>query len=131
MSANLPQQWLDRAIEDLAVARLVLREDHITHVCFLSQQCIEKALKAYLIAKTNDYPRSHGLVTLLDLCVFREPNFDQFHSDCAIIDQYYIPTRYPDGIPGGLPGGLPGTAEAHRAITAAETVLQFVTAQLA
>lgn len=36
MSANLPQQWLDRAIEDLAVARLVLREGHIAHVCFLS-----------------------------------------------------------------------------------------------
>ncbi len=28
MSVNLPQQWLDKAKEDLIVARLVLDEDH-------------------------------------------------------------------------------------------------------
>ncbi len=48
MSASLPKQWLDRAGEDLTVARLVLTEDHTAHTCFLSQQCIEKLLKAFL-----------------------------------------------------------------------------------
>jgi HEPN domain-containing protein len=108
----------------------VLKEEHIAHACFLSQQCIEKALKAYLIAKANEYPRTHGLVTLLALCVSLNSAFDQFHNVCATVDQYYIPTRYPDGIPGGLPGGLPGEAETKESITAAETILQFVTAQL-
>ena len=48
MSTNLPQQWFDRAREDLQVARLVLQEKHFAHTCFLAQQCIEKSLKAYL-----------------------------------------------------------------------------------
>jgi HEPN domain-containing protein len=130
MSVSLPQQWLDRAAEDLVVARLVLREGHIAHTCFLSQQCIEKALKAYLIAKANEYPRTHGLVTLLDLCASLNPTFDQFHDECATIDQYYVPTRYPDGIPGGLPSGMPDETEAKEVITAAEIILQFVTTQL-
>ena len=55
MSTNLPQQWFDRAREDLQVARLVLQEQHFAHTCFLAQQCIEKSLKAYLLAKANTY----------------------------------------------------------------------------
>lgn len=43
MSASVSKQWLDRATEDLAVARLVLEEDYPAHACFLSQQCIEKS----------------------------------------------------------------------------------------
>lgn len=73
MSANLPDQWLSRATEDLVVARLVLREDHAAHACFLSQQCIEKALKAFLLKRTNLYPRTHKLIDLANECAKAEP----------------------------------------------------------
>jgi HEPN domain-containing protein len=119
MSVNLPQQWLDKAAEDLVVAQLVLVENHLAHVCFLSQQCIEKAFKAYLIAKINQYPRTHKLVDLLQQCIGLDSNFSQFLADCISVDQYYIPTRYPDGTPGGLPSGLPTMAQAQKAVTAA------------
>jgi HEPN domain-containing protein len=130
MSVNLPQQWLAKAAEDLVVAQLILPENHLAHVCFLSHQCIEKALKAYLIAKINQYPRTHKLVDLLQQCMVTDPNFSQFLADCISVDQYYIPTRYPDGTPGGLPSGLPTTAQAQKA-TAADEILRHVTAQLA
>lgn len=130
MSANLPEQWLSRATEDLAVAQLVLREGHAAHACFLAQQWIEKALKAFLLHSRNLYPRTHKLVDLLNECCKREPAFTQFSTECAVVDQYYIPTRYPDGVPVNSPGGLPGDAEASEAITAAEAVLQFVTQRL-
>lgn len=129
MSVNLPKQWLDKAAEDLAVARLVLKEGHTAHACFLSQQCME-SLKAYLIAKTNTYPRVHNLVDLLSDCRQIDPTFSQFYSRCAVVDQYYIPTRYPGGIAGGLPGGTPDTTQAEEALTGADTILQFVTEQL-
>ena len=120
MSSDLPQQWLDRATEDFAVAQLVLKEQYPAHTCFLSQQCIEKSLKAYLLARTNTYPRTHKLVDLLVQCQQIAPTFARFRTDCTIIDQYYLPTRYPDGIPGGTPGGLPGETEAKEALAAAE-----------
>ena len=112
MSASLPQQWLDKAGEDLTVARLVFREEYMAHACFLSQQTIEKSLKAYLIAKLNKYPRSHKLVDLLNECAAIDSDFSQFVADCIRMDQYYIPTRYPDGLPGGLPSGNPSNDQA-------------------
>jgi len=130
MSASLPTQWLDKASEDLVVARLVLREGHTAHACFLAQQCIEKALKAYLISKTNDHPRIHRLVDLLSLCIALDATFSQFLADCAIVDQYYIPTRYPSSNAGDAPSGTPSHAEAQEVVTAAEHIRQFVTQQI-
>lgn len=130
MSVSLPQQWLDRASEDLTVARLVLREGHASHACFLAQQCIEKSLKAYLLAKTDRYPRAHKLVDLLVECEGSQATFSQFRDNCIVVDQYYIPTRYPNGIPGGLPNGLPGILEAQEALTLAESILQFIVLKL-
>lgn len=131
MSDKLVKAWLDKAIEDLTVARLVLREDHTAHACFLSQQCIEKAMKGFLIAKTGKYPRVHTLGDLLVECETVDPAFNQFISQCAIVDQYYIPTRYPDTIPGGKSDGLPSKPEAEEAIKIADVILKFVNLRLA
>ena len=76
MSASLPRQWLDRAHEDFSVARLVAGAGHPAHGCFLAEQSIEKALKAFLLAKANQYPRTHRLVDLLQLCAGYEPGFN-------------------------------------------------------
>ncbi len=126
MSANLPQQWLDKASEDLVVARLVFQENHLAHTCFLSQQSVEKALKAYLIAETNQYPRTHKLVDLLQKCLAIESGFSQFLAACVSVDQYYIPTRYPDGTPGGLTSGLPSAEQSQKAMKVADEILQYV-----
>jgi HEPN domain-containing protein len=116
MSEQLPQQWLNIATEDHIVAQLVLDEEHFSHACFLAQQCMEKSLKAYLIATTNQYPRVHNLVDLLTLCIAIDSNFAQFAAACALVDKYYIPTRYPAGIPGGLANGPPSKKQAEQAI---------------
>jgi len=126
MSASLPKQWLEKASEDLTVARLVLKEGHTAHTCFLSQQCIEKSLKAYLLFQANDYPRTHKLVDLLNSCATLDTAFSQFLSECTVVDQYYVPTRYPDGIPGSTASGLPSETEAKEAMQTAEKILQFV-----
>ena len=40
------------------------------------------------------------------------------------LDDYYIPTRYPDALPGMLPEGLPERAEAEQTVALAESVLE-------
>jgi HEPN domain-containing protein len=130
MSTTLSQQWFDRAREDLQVARLVLQEKHFAHTCFLAQQCIEKSLKAYLLAKANTYPRVHKLVDLLAECEALDSTFAAYRADCIVVEQYYIPTRYPDGVPGGLSGGMPGEIEAREALNAADEVLRLVATKL-
>ena len=68
----------------------------------------------------------HRLVELLTLCQKKDAAFEELLTDCIVVDQYYIPTRYPNGIPGGLPDGLPGLDEAQEAIRIAETVRNFL-----
>ena len=118
--------WLQKADEDLVVSRLVFQEGHLSHTCFLAQQSIEKALKGYLIANESQYPRTHKLVDLLTVCISLEPAFSAFLLNCISVDQYYIPTRYPDAIPGGLPSGTPSKMQAEKAVASAEDVLRFV-----
>lgn len=130
MSANLPKQWFDRAAEDLIVAQLLLHEEHFSHTCFLSQQAMEKALKALLLHLTGTYPRTHRLVDLLIEAATSDQLLTNFLADCAIVDQYYIPTRYPDSIPGGLASGLPGKTEAQEAVKIAERLHAAITPKL-
>jgi len=126
MSVTPAQPWLAKASEDLIVARLVLAEQHFAHACFLSEQCIEKSLKAFLIARTNNHPRTHKLVDLLGDCQIHDPGLAIFLSDCIVVDQYYVPTRYPDAIPGTTATGTPSQVEAEEAITAAEKILDAI-----
>ena len=130
MKAQPVQQWLDRASEDLAVARLVLGEGHFSHACFLAQQCVEKSLKAFLLATKNTYPRAHKLVDLIAQCIAIDSDFSRFRDGCIVIDQYYVPTRYPNGVPGGLAEGLPGRQEAEEAVAYAESIVKFTLSKL-
>ena len=118
--------WVRQASDDLAVARLVCREDYFSHACFLAQQSIEKALKGYLLWAFNDYPRLHRLVELATRCQENDASFEALLTGCIVVDQYYTPTRYPNGIPGSLPEGLPGPDEAAEAIGIAKRVYELV-----
>jgi len=44
----------------------------------------------------------------------------------CIVDQYYIPTRYPNGLPGGIPHEVYTDAQAGEAVSGAGQVLDLV-----
>ncbi len=75
------------------------------------------------------YPRAHKLIDLLAECEKQGRDFAQFRNMCLIVDQYYIPTRYRNGVPGSLASGLPGDQEAAEPVAAAERLLSFVAMQ--
>jgi len=95
LQSGSPEDWLRRARSDLALAcgrlrKSVLAED----LCFHAQQAVEKSLKAVLISKGIDFPRTHNLRILIDALpetVFRDPILD---SSAALTD-YVVSTRYP------------------------------------
>lgn len=68
---RLVASWLDKAAEDLAVARLLIRQERrlLGAGCYHCQQAAEKALKAWLTAKAVVFPKTHDLEVLLGLAL--------------------------------------------------------------
>ena len=80
------EQWLARAEEDLAFAQLGFRERYFAQVCFLSQQVVEKSLKAFLLAKGHSYLRLHKVIELAKLCVEIESDLDLLKIELKLLD---------------------------------------------
>ncbi len=95
LQSGSPEDWLRRARSDLALARGRLRKSVLAEdLCFHAQQAVEKSLKAVLISKGIDFPRTHNLRILIDALpetIFRDPVLD---SSAALTD-YAVSTRYP------------------------------------
>lgn len=118
------ENWFDRADSDLKFADVGLREGFHSQVCFLSQQAVEKALKGYLVSKDILYPKTHKLLDLSRLC--RLQSLSVFENQIKLLDQFYIPVRYPDSVPGGLASRMVNENDAKEAFEAAQGILQAV-----
>ena len=125
------RRWLEFAGEDLRMAELAVGADIFNQACFHAQQAVEKCLKASLILQGELVPRTH---LIADLVQQQPPAartaLDAFETTLLELDQFYIPTRYPDAVPGSLPEGLPQRQHAEKALEVArrchETVTQLV-----
>ena len=95
----LIRQWIEKAEEDYKNAEytLTLKEDcPVSTVCFHSQQCIEKYLKALLICHSLPVPRSHDLVELYHrLAPENRPALSE--EGLAILNRYAVESRSPGG----------------------------------
>ena len=102
------QRWLTFAEQDLRMAELALGAEIFNQTCFHAQQCVEKCLKACLAAGGALLPRTPLIADLLQqLPPTTQGTVAGLEQDLLALDQFYIPTRYPDALPGSLPEGLP------------------------
>jgi HEPN domain-containing protein len=94
------RRWLVYAREDLEVAQLIL--DHPTtayrHICGLSQQAAEKALKAVFIFLQIDFPRTHDL-DVLRILIPSDWSVKQALPDLAALTEWAVESRYPGDWP--------------------------------
>ncbi|HLC20625.1 MAG TPA: HEPN domain-containing protein [Candidatus Methylomirabilis sp.] len=91
------QQWVGKAEHDLRNAEytLTLKEDcPFDTVCFHCQQCVEKYLKALLIAHAIDPPKIHDLGTLWKL-IPSEAGLGLEASQIVPLNRYTVEARYP------------------------------------
>jgi HEPN domain-containing protein len=130
MTEELIQAWLNRAADDLAVGKLALKKDYTAHSCFLAHQAFEKSLKAFLIKRRTTHPRTHKLVDLVTECSALDKTFATLLTGAIVLDQYYIPTRYPDATPGTLAEGSPSTKQAKEALRIAQDAFDTVSSLL-
>lgn len=113
MSEMQPEHgWFGRAAQDLEMARRALEGGNPLPVmaCYHAQQCAEKYLKGFLVAHALPFRFVHDLVYLTQLCMAREPAFEQLMPAAEILGEYGVATRYP--IEGGEDPDVDMAAEA-------------------
>lgn len=93
------RSWVDRAQDDFVAMEAIasLQQPPLGIVCFHAHQCVEKLLKACLIARSIRPPRTHDLPELLRAC--RRAGFDFWHlrGSCRTLQRLYPRSRYPKG----------------------------------
>ena len=98
---DMTNEWLMFANNDLIAARhlfenLYPKQTYIA--AFHSQQCAEKALKAFLVFHDIDPPKTHDLDELVKLCMNIDSEFSKLEIDCVSLTRYGIASRYPKEI---------------------------------
>lgn len=123
------KRWLAQARRDLDDAEFNTSGERFNVACFLCQQSAEKALKAFLYSCGED-PWGHSVAELAARAAAEDPAFTDLVPEAALLDKYYIPTRYPNGLPGGIPSAAFGARDAAAALELARKVLEFVGAKV-
>lgn len=91
----------------------------------MAQQAAEKALKAFLYAEGEEHVFGHSVAELLKKAKTHEGDFEKVRK-ARILDKYYIPTRYPNGLPGGVPYEVFDEDDGKKAVGLASDVIDIV-----
>ena len=91
-------RWVTKSTRDLQAAKTMIQVDDIPTdiVCFHCQQCAEKSLKAYLVLMDHDFPKTHDLPKLLQLCITHDKEFTILRDDADFLADYAVEIRYVD-----------------------------------
>lgn len=94
------RDWMRRSYEDKRAAELLIHnEDTLDAATFHCQQCIEKALKGYILYKTGTPVDGHNLTWLCRQAIKQDARFQEWLDESAALNRYYIETRYPSDTP--------------------------------
>ena len=95
----LTREWIERAEEDYVALKWQQQSPTPTYnlICFLSQQCVEKYLKAWLQEADIPFTRTHNLGILLDPIIRIVPAWHTWRSDLSDLSKYAVDPRYPGG----------------------------------
>lgn len=92
--------WFFYASLDLLAAKNLYTDERCYPLsAFHCQQCIEKALKGYLLFKRQRLYDGHNLTWLCKQAVMEEPHFRKWLEISAGLNRFYIESRYPADIP--------------------------------
>ena len=97
-------RWFIQAKDEFIDADDLRKRERFYLALFHFQQAAEKAVKAFLYLKVKSIEVffTHSINDLINVAIEIDIEFKEIAS-VKKLDQYYIPTRYPNGLPGGIP----------------------------
>jgi len=95
---KLTHEWIAKAEGDFRTACREWRarkEPNYDALCFHTQQCVEKYLKARLQEADIPFEKTHNLSVLVDLVLPCEPLWEAWRADLLVLTQFAVTFRYP------------------------------------
>ncbi len=127
-------RWLSTADDDLSSARILEKNGQFAHACFHAQQAAEKSVKAVWLREDAD-PWGHSVKKLIDdlesVNLTVHQYFAQYARAGLVLDRFYIPTRYPNGLPDLTPAEAFVADDAANCVLLAEIIVEAVHRYLA
>ncbi|MBM4325829.1 MAG: HEPN domain-containing protein [Deltaproteobacteria bacterium] len=125
--ADRSRDWLAQAIRDLEQARSSQSDGRHEWACFAAHQAAEKAVKA-LHPFQRQKAWGHMVAELIAELSSRPP--EDLINKAHVLDNFYIPTRYPPWHSEGAPFEHYGHIQSENAIQFADEILQFARSQM-
>jgi HEPN domain-containing protein len=102
----LVRQWIAKAGVDYRTAERLLQDAEPIRESIAShcQQAAEKYLKAFLVSRRIEFPKTHSIGRLLDLVSSISPELAASLEDAELLTPFGVEMRYPGDIPELLPG---------------------------
>lgn len=123
-------RWLAQAEEEFNDAKLLKEMRRFYLSLFLCQQSAEKALKAYIYTFEGEPFFTHSVSVLLKIATELDPEFSAL-KDAKRLDDYYIPTHYPNSLPGEIPARYyDDESEAEQALELANNIIKLVKSKI-
>jgi HEPN domain-containing protein len=113
-----------QAKRDLEHAAKDVSDGYYEHACFECQQAAEKAVKAVYMRYHAD-AWGHRVAKLLQELDLDPPPSPALIDDAKLLDQFYVPTRYPNGFESGAPMEFFTREQAADAVRRAENIIRW------
>lgn len=117
--------WFKQAEYDLEAALVSKENGSYEWACFQAQQSAEKALKAFLFLNRKRNVILHSIRKLIEECGAINKEFFKLKK-AKVLDQYYFPTRYPNGLPDDVPHEFYMLEDANLCVKYAQKIIQLV-----
>ena len=115
----------------MQVARMDLANGFHSDCCFMSEQISQKVVKAFLMRQGERAVLEHSIRSLVKSASQYDSAFESLLEGAGMLDQYYIPTRYPDALAEpAVPFESYTKEQATKALAIAQQMLEFVRQRL-
>lgn len=127
--SKIVQAWIEKAEDDLSFAKDAFEDTkYYDHICYLSQQAVEKYLKAFLVKSKGGIEKkekTHDLPQLANRCKKFGLDLARYYTQLRTLTEFYIPAKYPDAAFGRFT-----KKHAQESLGAAEEIIEAIKEKL-
>jgi HEPN domain-containing protein len=127
---NRSQDWYRQAVRDLEQAKDSQDAGRHEWACFAAHQAAEKAIKA-LHLHLGQEAWGHVVAQLLRELPEEVGTPQALIEQAKVLDNFYIPARYPNGHPSGAPFEHYGPLQSQQALDHASAIFEFIRSKMA